>query len=196
MEISIDPLVAAVTVAMAVALVVIAKRQLGAMNRTSRAAMLERLDARASSQTIKEARLAVEDILSNATRRAEESPDYSGLAQEEQKLLFLAACSECINHKKNNEPDAYNKMLEWLDFLETMGYLCRRNYVKKRDALEVYSMSVFNTWQAFDAHIATIRKSMKDQPDKGKGLFEHLQWLAVESEKHLRALATKGAHNL
>jgi len=180
MTISIDPLTAGATLLMLIVLALIAWWQLRNMGKTGRAALLDQLNTRWSSPPIKKARRALFPMI-----RAVEEKHKSTKGAAQRKTRIREECGKQLETIKDTDVETYNKIQDMWSFFETMGYLAKRNYIKKEDVIEIYAGPIIKAWEASQDHINDNKPEMGTEQDKGAKLMEHFAWLANEAAKYL-----------
>jgi len=133
---ALDPLTAGVTVAVGVGLILIAWSQLSAMQKTSRAALLEQLVARWSTPPMTGARRKANQLIQEVETAHKEEP------LDQRKLSEAADFTGRLTELRTNAPDDYLSLIEICSFFETVGFVAKKKYVNLRDIYELYGGSI------------------------------------------------------
>ena len=175
---SLDPLTAGITAAVGAGLIFIAWSQLSALQKTSKAALLEQLDRRWSTPPMTGARHKANQLIQEVETAHKEEP------LEQRKLSEAADFTGRLTKLREdvNTADDYLSLMEICSFFETVGFVAKKKYVNLQDIYELYGGSILLAGTLFDAYLESRRRALREQgyTVEAKKHYEYFSWLAKE----------------
>ena len=145
------------------------------------------LDARWTSPQMSSTAKEVWDLMKEIDAQAEK--DNAGLPPEElrQKSEELFAKHLAALHKANDPK--YQNYIDLISFFETMGYVAKKKYLSKGDALDLFGGVILSVGRVMHMHIRTLQA----RPGTTGLAWEHTLWLIDEMREKERRVKMRNA---
>jgi len=146
----INALLYFLTGAATLALAIIAWHKLTGIKEQSEAQFLLQIDKRWSSKEILDARKTLHGIYREASQNKEISKDI--LSEIGKKIIRMSESD------KEDEQNKFIELLNFLELMESVGYLCEKGHVKAEDLDSLFGESLEFNFEIFKPYISHKRK--------------------------------------
>ncbi len=161
----------------AVAGTLVAWRQLHLVAVQARATLLLALDERWESTALRPGRDAMQLVLEELLARA--TQERAGLPHDERQRHFRDLCAAEIQRLRTEDKPSYSKIMQVAGFLETVGFVARRNYLPATDVVELLGGSIDGAGSLLSSHLRKIQEEELDEE-----WYEHFLWLVDQARTH------------
>lgn len=148
---------AASIIFLTVVLIAVAWLQLGALNKTSRADFLLRIDDRYSSPEIIKARITIQELYRKT------SPSGQGYSEDDVTKRIADEIQVLGKETSSESCEKFVYLLNLLDFLETISYFSNKGYVSVKEINELLGCTITFNYKVFQGWIKYRRDKYNNQ---------------------------------
>lgn len=188
MIIHFDPLTASMTLLMALGLIWLGWKQIGALRtqllsqlqtsqaqlktviERSQAALMPQMDARFDSREMEESGAQERQLLLRARNECQK------LAGSTYEHALRSCYHRYVQELRASGDPNYDVLMRRCYFFETLGYFCEKGYLSYEDVAELYGMPILRTYLLLEHHIEDRQKT------EGAKVFEFFVKLADKAQ--------------
>ncbi len=152
------------------ALVLVAWIQLASLNKTSRSDFLLRIDDRYGSVEIIKARAIIQKFYCQIKKENTNISTQEHINKISEKIKEIGSKEKCA--------DEFTHLLNFLDFLETISFFCKKNFISIKEIKELSGESLTYYYKIFKPWIDYRRKKYDN-----KNYYKQLEWLAEKIKR-------------